>query len=135
MRNRILTHIFGDLSRVFGQPEMIWQAVALLGALALAWVLSRVGRKKLDAYRRARHAAVRFGADGLNKALFPLLGWLFVGAARLAMSQTMRTPLLDLALVPLFGIALIYLALYFMRRVRSRATAICTAWHTCSRKS
>jgi small-conductance mechanosensitive channel len=120
MQNRILTHMFGDLSRDFGQPEMVWQVVALLGALALAWVLARVGRKKLDAYRSGRHAAVRFGANGLNKALFPLLGGLFVGAAQLALRQTMRTPLLDLALVPLFGIALIYLALYFMRRVFSR---------------
>lgn len=120
MQDRILAHMFGELMRDFGQPTIVWQVLALAGALALAWLVAGYARKRLDAYRRARSAAVRFGADGLDKALFPFLGWLTVGGAGLVLGQAINTPLLDFALVPLFGIALIYVALYLMRRVFSR---------------
>ncbi|WP_338860701.1 mechanosensitive ion channel family protein [Mycetohabitans rhizoxinica] len=127
MQDPVLTHLFGDLMREIGQPmrdlgqpAVLWQVVALIGALVLAWVLAGYARQRLDAYRRAHNAAVRFGADGLNKALFPFLGWLIVGGTGLVLGQAMKTPLLDLARVPLFGIALIYVALYLMRRVFSQ---------------
>ncbi|WP_225721549.1 mechanosensitive ion channel family protein [Candidatus Vallotiella sp. (ex Adelges kitamiensis)] len=119
MRDRVLPHLFSDLIRDLGQPAILWQIAALIGAIVMACGLAGYIRKRLDAYCLARNAAVRFGADGLNKALFPFLGWLIVGGTGLALGQVMKTSLLDLARVPLFGIALIYVALYLMRRVFS----------------
>jgi small-conductance mechanosensitive channel len=117
VHNRNLFRIFGDLARDFGQPSMVWQAATLIGALVLAWMVARMVRMRLDAYRANRFAALGVDAVTLNKLLFPLLGWVFVALARLVLDNAMRTPLLDLALVPLFGIALIYVMLYLVRRV------------------
>ena len=52
--------------------------------------------------------------------MFPLFGGLFVGGAQLAFDPFMSTSLLSLALVPLFGIGLIYVLFFFARRVFAR---------------
>jgi small-conductance mechanosensitive channel len=109
--------MFGDLGRDFGQPVMLWQCGLLIGMLLLAWVLARQLRGLLERRRESRYQAVRFGAESLNRALFPLLGGVLVSIARAIASPFMHTALLDLALVPLFGIALIYIAFYVARRV------------------
>ncbi|WP_455777628.1 mechanosensitive ion channel family protein, partial [Burkholderia stabilis] len=49
-----------------------------------------------------------------------LFGGIFVGAAQLAFDPFMSTSLLSLALVPLFGIGLIYVLFFFARRVFAR---------------
>jgi small-conductance mechanosensitive channel len=120
MQNRYLSQMLGGLVRDFGEPAAIWQALALIGLLALAWLLSRLLKKKLNARRQSRFEAVRFGAESLNKALFPLLGTVLVTIAQLAMSPFMHTALLSLALVPLCGITVIYTMFYVARRVFSR---------------
>ncbi|WP_250450542.1 mechanosensitive ion channel domain-containing protein [Caballeronia sp. ATUFL_M2_KS44] len=117
MQNRFLTHLSERLFRDFGEPEVLWQVGALLGLLAVAWWCARVLRKKLDARRQSRFEAVRFGAESLNKALFPLLGMVFVAVAQLALAPFIHTALLRLALVPLCGITVIYMMFYAVRRV------------------
>lgn len=119
-QNRILSHMVAGLVRDFGQPVMIWQAGTLVGTLLVAWLLARVVRSKLDSRRNARHEAARFGAESLHKALFPLLGSAFVWAEQTILDGYMSTSLLELALVPLFGIALIYIVFFVARRVFSR---------------
>ncbi|WP_175158313.1 mechanosensitive ion channel family protein [Paraburkholderia fynbosensis] len=120
MENRIFSHMFGDLARDFGQPVMIWQAGILLAALVLAWLLARLLRRSLDQRRESRYHTVRFGAESLNRAAFPLIGAVLVWLARAIAGRFMHTALLDLALVPLFGISLIYIVFFFARRVFSR---------------
>jgi small-conductance mechanosensitive channel len=123
MQSRFITEVFARLSRVFGEPEAIWQAAVLIGVLVVAWWCARLLRKKLDARRQSRFEAVRFGAESLNKALFPLLGAVFVSVAQVALTPFMHTAVLRLALVPLCGIAVIYTMLYVARRVFSRGAA------------
>jgi small-conductance mechanosensitive channel len=118
-QNQILSHMLGALIRDFGRPVMIWQGGALIGALLIAWLLARLLRRKLDLRRQTRYGALRFGAESLDKALFPLLGGVCVWIAQTVMGQFMSTSLLDLALVPLFGIALIYILFFVARRVFS----------------
>ncbi len=120
MEERIFSHMFGDLARDFGQPVMLWQVGVLLAALGIAWLLARAVRRTLDARRETRYQTLRFGAESLNRAWFPLLGALLVWLARAITGQFMHTALLNLALVPLFGIALIYIVFFFARRVFSR---------------
>ncbi|WP_341314501.1 mechanosensitive ion channel domain-containing protein [Paraburkholderia sp. IMGN_8] len=120
MQNRIFPHMFGDLARDFGQPVMLWQVGVLLGTLAIAWLLARVLRSTLDLRRQTRYQTLRFGAESLNRAVFPLIGAALVWVAIAITGQFMHTSLLDLALVPLFGIGLIYIVFFFARRVFSR---------------
>ncbi|WP_144111905.1 mechanosensitive ion channel family protein [Paraburkholderia sp. BCC1886] len=119
MQNRIFSHLFGDLTRDFGQPVMLWQTGMLLGTLVTAWLLARLLRRGLDLRRQTRYQTLRFGAESLNRAFFPLLGAALVWLARTVAGQFMHTALLDLALVPLFGIGLIYIVFFFARRVFS----------------
>ncbi|WP_075643539.1 mechanosensitive ion channel family protein [Paraburkholderia ginsengiterrae] len=119
MQNRLFPHMFSDLLRDFGQPVMLWQIGVLLGTLALAWLLARVLRRALDLRRQTRYQTLRFGAESLNRAFFPLIGACLVWLARSIASPFMHTALLDLALVPLFGIGLIYIVFFFARRVFS----------------
>jgi len=120
MQNHLFFHTLGDVVRDFGQPVILWQLAVLLGTLALAWVLARIARRALDAQRETRHGALRFGAEALNRALFPLLGGVLVWIARAVTTQFIHTSLLDLAMVPLFGIGLIYIVFYLARRVFGR---------------
>src|SRR6185369_16260877 len=103
MPNGSSSPLSGGLIRDFGEPAVIWQALVLAGSLAIAWWLARSLRKRLDARRQSRFEALRFGAESLNKALFPLLGTVLVSIAQVVMSQFMHTALLRLALVPLLG--------------------------------
>lgn len=132
-QNRILSHMLADIARDYGQPVMIWQASTLLGALLVAWVLARLVARALESRRRARHETARFGAESLRKALFPLLGGLLVWAAQTALDEYMSTSLLELALVPLFGIALIYIVFFIARRVFGR-TGHAHAWLSIAEK-
>ena len=77
-------------------------------------------RRMLDTQSESRYQTLRFGAESLRKALFPLLGGILVWIAQAITAQFMHTPLLDLALVPLFGIGLIYIVFYVARTVLSR---------------
>lgn len=123
MQNHFLSELSARLFRDFGEPEVIWQVAVLLGLLVVAWWCARVLRKKLDARRQSRFEAVRFGAESLNKALFPLLGTIFVSIAQIAVAPFIHTSLLRLALVPLCGITVIYTMFYVARRVFSRGQA------------
>jgi small-conductance mechanosensitive channel len=117
MQNHLVFRLFGDVAHDFGEPVMLWQVGVLLGTLALAWGLAWLLRRTLDLRRGTHYRALRFGAESLNRAFFPLLGAALVWLARAIASPFMHTALLDLALVPLFGIGLIYVMFFFARRV------------------
>ncbi|WP_407970798.1 mechanosensitive ion channel family protein [Burkholderia pyrrocinia] len=120
LQSRLLSHRLASVIRDFHQPVMIWQAAILVGALCFAWVAARFVHGRIDARRRAAGRAPGAGAHSLKRALFPLFGGIFVGVAQLAFDPFMSTALLSLALVPLFGIGLIYVLFFFARRVFAR---------------
>ena len=93
-QNRILSHMLAGIVRDYGEPVMIWQAGTLIGTLLIAWLLARLVRRKLDSRRQARQEAMRFGAESLRKALFPLLGGVLVWIAQTALDDYMSTSLL-----------------------------------------
>ncbi|MGO4329848.1 MULTISPECIES: mechanosensitive ion channel family protein [unclassified Cupriavidus] len=108
-----------DLIRDAGGPGFIWQLVVLAGCLAVAWPLARLVVKRLEARYDGSSFALRFAASSLERAMFPLFGWLLVMAARFGLEQLMSASVLRLALVPLFGITFLYFAFYILRRVLS----------------
>ncbi len=118
--NRLLSRRLENVIHDFGQPVMLWQAAALLGALAVAWLLARYLRGRLDARRAAAGRPAGAGAQSLNRALFPLLGGLLAWLVQASLDDFISTSLLQLALVPLFGIGLIYILFFVARRVFAR---------------
>jgi small-conductance mechanosensitive channel len=120
MQNTPFLEPLADLLRDLGERATLWQVAVLAGALALAWLAARLVRGTLEARRDTRYQALRFGAEALNRAFFPLFGALFVWIARAIAGRFIHTALLDLALVPLAGIGLIYIVFFFARRVFGR---------------
>ncbi|WP_420993582.1 mechanosensitive ion channel family protein [Cupriavidus sp. 30B13] len=108
-----------DLIRDAGGPGFIWQLVVLAASLAVAWPLARLVVKRLEARYDGSSFALRFAAASLERAMFPLFGWLLVTVARFGLEQLMSVSVLRLALVPLFGITFLYFAFYILRRVMS----------------
>src|ERR1044072_9708063 len=102
MQNRIFSHMFGDLARDFGEPVMLWQIGVLLATLAVAWLLARLLRRTLDLRRQTRYQTLRFGAESLNRAFFPLTGAALVWLARAITAHFIHTALLGLAFLALF---------------------------------
>lgn len=107
-----------DLIRDAGGPGFIWQ-LAVLAALAVAWPLARLIVKRLEARYAGSSFSLRFAAASLERAMFPLFGWLLVMGARFGLAPMMSISVLRLALVPLSGITFLYFAFYILRRVMS----------------
>lgn len=120
MQDPLLSKRLAGVARDFGQPVMIWQLAVLAGTLALAWLLARWLRSRIEARRRAAGRAPGTGASSLDRALFPLAGGVLLLVAQDVGERFFSTSLLQLALVPLFGIALIYLLFSVARRAFAR---------------
>ncbi|AOZ07441.1 mechanosensitive ion channel family protein [Cupriavidus malaysiensis] len=108
-----------DLIRDAGGPGFIWQLAVLAACLGVAWMLARLVVRRLERHYQESSFALRFAAASLERAIFPLCGWLLVLAARFSLAQLMSVSVLRLALVPLFGITFLYIAFYILRRVLS----------------
>ena len=66
---------------------MLWQIGVLLATLVVAWLLARVLRRTLDRGAQTRYQTLRFGAESLNRAFFPLIGAVLVWIARAIAGQ------------------------------------------------
>ncbi|MCT9123897.1 mechanosensitive ion channel family protein [Cupriavidus gilardii] len=111
--------MLGDLMQDAGDPGFLWQLAVLAGCVLLAWPLARHVAARLEARYVGSSFALRFAAASLERAMFPLFGWLLVLAARFALAPLIPVSMLRLALVPLFGITFLYFAFYVLRRVLS----------------
>ena len=104
----LLVDLWGDLT----QPDLLWQIVALIACMLVAWALSRAVRVKTT---EDQPAAVRLGAGGFNRIIFPLVvvGLLF--GARAVLSRWGHAHLLSVA-IPVFGsLAGIRFLVYLLR--------------------
>ncbi|VVD64871.1 mechanosensitive ion channel protein MscS [Pandoraea eparura] len=106
-----------DVVRDVGEPQIVWQVVALVGALAVAFVLRRWMIGRLERHFERVAPARRAGSSSLRRAFFPIFGWICVALTRVVLQDYTHVSLLKLAEVPLFGTALIYLAFYLARRL------------------
>lgn len=100
MQDPLLSKRLAGVARDFGQPVMIWQLAVLAGTLALAWLLARWLRSRIEARRRAAGRAPGTGASSLDRALFPLAGGVLLLVAQEVGERFFSTSLLQLALVP-----------------------------------
>ncbi|WP_426394554.1 mechanosensitive ion channel family protein [Ralstonia sp. R-29] len=114
-----LGHMIGDIVADLGGPRFIWQLGVLVLLLGVAWLLAGPIARRLHARHVNDTFALRFAWSSLERAMFPLIGWLLVLGARYALVGTMPISVFRLAAVPLFGLAMLYLAFYVLRRVLS----------------
>ena len=112
--------LFRDLLEDVSDPNFIWQVVALVACLGVAWLIAR--------WWQARHEE---GAGRLKDAggrlVFPLTGMLLIGVAQLVLGGFIHVNLLKLAL-PLLGSLALVRAVVFVLRQAFPAAAWLTAW-------
>lgn len=104
----VLVDMWGDLK----QPDLLWQLGALAFCVLVGWALSSRARVQTS---REQTAAVRMGAGGFNRIVFPLVVVLLLAAARVLLSRWTNTNLLSVA-IPLIGsLAGIRFVVYLLR--------------------
>ena len=114
-----LGHMIDDIVSDLGGPRFIWQLGVLVLVLVAAWLVARPISRRLHTAHVNDTFALRFAWSSLERAMFPLIGWLLVLGARYALIGTMPISVFRLAAVPLFGLAILYLGFYVLRRVLS----------------
>ena len=116
MANSRFENILANLLDDLRQPEVIWQAAVFVACLLLAWALSRLVRVKTS---EDQSAALRMGAGGFNRIVFPLVTVLLLAAGRAMLSRWTHVNLLSVA-IPLFAsLAGIRFVVYLLRLVFS----------------
>lgn len=119
-----------ELWRDLRDPAFLWQVLALVSSLLLAWALSRYGQRQQFARSSADHGALRtLGTGSLKRVAFPLLALLFVLIARKAFTywHLGAVSLLDLALPLLLSMALVRAAIYVLRHAFSPSSWLATS--------
>ena len=114
-----LGHMIDDIVSDLGGPRFIWQLGVLVLLLVAAWLIARPISRRLHTAHVNDTFALRFAWSSLERTTFPLIGWLLVVGARYALVGTMPISVFRLAAVPLFGLAILYLGFYVLRRVLS----------------
>ena len=120
MQKNPALQLFNDLWSDINEPNFIWQVLALIGCLIVAYALAH--------WWRSRHTegAGRL-SDAGSRLVFPLTGMILVGAARLALKPFFHVNLLKLALPLLGSMALVRSVIFVLRQAFPRATWL-TAW-------
>ena len=104
----VLLDLWGDLK----QPDLLWQVAAFAACLLVDWGASRLLRVKPS---EEHSTAMRVGAGGLNRIVFPLLAVLLLLAGRALLARWTHVNLLSVA-IPLFAsLAAIRFIVYLLR--------------------
>ena len=104
----VLLDLWGDLK----QPDLLWQVAAFAVCLLVAWGVSRLLRVNPS---EEHSTAMRVGAGGLNRIVFPLLAVLLLLAGRALFARWTHVNLLSVA-IPLFAsLAAIRFIVYLLR--------------------
>ncbi len=119
-----------ELWRDFRDPAFLWQVLALVLSLVLAWALSRYWRKQEFARASTDHGALRiFGTGSLKRVAFPLTALLLVLIVRKSFRYWQLGPvsLFDLAVPLLLSMALVRAAIYVLRHAFSPGSWLATS--------
>jgi small-conductance mechanosensitive channel len=125
-----ITDLLQDLLEDISNPRILWQALALVGAILVGLLLARFIRRSWLHENDTQHALRRIGVEGFGRVLAPLLIAALVWGAKIALQKHQSVHLLRVAL-PLFtSMALIRIVFYMLRRVFARHGQIGSALHT-----
>ncbi len=113
---QLITDLWSDVS----DPHFIWQVLALLACLGIAYLFAGWWQKRhRDGTGRLSEASTRLA--------FPLTGLLLIAATRLALKPFIHVNLLKVALPLLGSMALVRSVVFVLRQAFPRATWL-TAW-------
>ncbi|WP_322056809.1 mechanosensitive ion channel family protein [Paraburkholderia sp. J63] len=118
--NGSLSSLIHRAVSLFVLPQTRWQLLILAGLLVVAWMLALLARRAIGRRLEQLRIGRRFGVESLYRAIFWLCGAGLIWPVRNIARPFIPTALLDLALVPVVGIGLIYLAFFLLRRVFGR---------------
>jgi small-conductance mechanosensitive channel len=116
------TKQFAELWADLQKPAILWQIVALAGALLIAYFVQRGVLAWLAARPGADGARQRISRGGLRRVLFPLGALALVFLARSLLSHYQRVYLLNLAIPLLGSLALIRVVVYALRQAFGAST-------------
>ncbi|WP_295484442.1 mechanosensitive ion channel domain-containing protein [Accumulibacter sp.] len=122
--------LFVDLWRDFQDPGFLWQLLALLLCLLLAWGLSRYWLRQEYARASADHGLLRaFGTGSLKRLAFPLLSLLLILIVRKIFRYWDLGPvsLMDLAVPLLLSMALVRTAIYVVHHAFAPSSLLATS--------
>ncbi|WP_313951314.1 mechanosensitive ion channel family protein [Accumulibacter sp.] len=122
--------LFFDLWRDFQDPGFLWQVLALLICLLLAWGLSRYWLQQDHAQSSADHGLLRaFGTGSLKRIAFPLLALLLILIVRKMFRYWELGPvsLLDLAVPLLLSMALVRTVIYVVHHAFAPSSLLATS--------
>jgi small-conductance mechanosensitive channel len=115
-----LTDLLQDLLEDISNPRILWQALALVGAILLGLLLAHFIRRSWLHEYDTQNAFRRLGVEGFGRVLAPLLIAALIWGAKIALQRHQSVHLLRVAL-PLFtSMALIRIVFYLLRRVFAR---------------
>lgn len=120
MQKNPALQLFNDLWSDINEPNFIWQVLALILCLGIAYAVAH--------WWRGRHTegAGRL-SDAGSRLVFPLTGMVLIGIARLALKPFFHVNLLKLALPLLGSMALVRSVVFVLRQAFPQATWL-TAW-------
>ena len=125
-----LTDLLQELLEDISNPRILWQALAIIGAVVVGLLLARFIRRNWLHEDESRNALHRIGVEGFGRVLAPLLIAALVWGAKMFLARQQSVHLLSVAL-PLFtSMALIRIVFYLLRRVFARHGQIGTALQT-----
>jgi small-conductance mechanosensitive channel len=115
-----LTDLLQDLLEDINNPRILWQALAIIGAVVIGLLLARFIRRSWLHEDDSHGAIQRIGMEGFGRVLAPLLITGGVWLAETLLEKHQNVHLLRVAL-PVFGsMALIRIVFYLLRRVFAR---------------
>ena len=112
--------LFNDIWADVSDPNFIWQVLALIACLGVAYLVAH--------WWRGRHAegAGRFGDAG-SRLVFPLTGLVLVGLSQLVLKPFLHVNLLKLALPLLASMAIVRSVVFVLRQAFPSAVRLTTA--------
>ncbi|QAU35336.1 mechanosensitive ion channel domain-containing protein [Janthinobacterium sp. 17J80-10] len=132
MTSTLLSPLWQDVLSDLQHPDVFWQIVTIAVCLALSWGLARLLRPRLSA-QDPQQRLRQLGAEGLARALWPLLALMLIWLARWVLGQWQPVNLLRLATALITAFAVIRLALYVLRRVFVRGGRVSATQHMVER--
>jgi len=125
-----LTDLLQELLEDISNPRILWQALAILGAVAIGLLLARLIRRSW-LHENEEHGSIRrIGVEGFGRVLAPLLITGGVWLAKILLEKHQNVNLLRVALPVFASMALIRIVFYMLRRVFARHGPLGTALQT-----
>lgn len=143
MRGAPLEELLQAFAEGLARPQHFWAAVVIVVAVAGAWLVARLARRRIAARLSAAEGgggtavdALRFSIDGLRWLAFPVAALLLLAAGEILLraagvvTRAADARLLRLALTLAAALALIRLVVHVLRRAFSNVALVAASART-----